>query len=205
MTIEKGSPYGTPGPAPSDLVVVPSDAAARKAAEEARRHGRPVPPLGLLGGDLWRTLGGRGTDEARLRRHDAVTFSADLGEALIDGKLHYFVAHLVARTPTWSYAFVAMNAQWLGHWNAGPRAHPNDGLLDTYECRLPLADRVKVRARLHLGAHLPHPGITERRAQAIQVTLPRALPIRLDGEVVGDGRTLSVRVEPDALKVVVAP
>src|SRR5205814_4060228 len=101
-----------------------------------------------------------------------------------------FVAHLMAHTRTWSYAFVAMNAQWLGQWNAGPRAHPDDGLLDTYEARLSIADRLKVRSRLHPGAHLPHPGIRERRAAAVQVTLPRRLLVVLDGEVVGGGQDL---------------
>ena len=96
-----------------------------------------------------------------------------------------------------------MNAQWLGDWNAGPRAHPGDGLLDTYEARLSVADRVKVRSRLHHGAHLPHPGIRERRVPAVQVTLPRMLPIALDGDVVTHGRILSIRVEPDAVTVVI--
>ncbi|HEX9969826.1 MAG TPA: hypothetical protein VGB03_06775, partial [Acidimicrobiales bacterium] len=107
------------------------------------------------------------------------------------------------RTPTWSYGFVAMNAQWLRDWNLGPRAHPGDGLLDTYEAALPLNERLKVRGRVHHGAHLPHPGITERRTSAVQVTLPRPLPVVLDGEQADTGRNLSVRVRPDALRVVV--
>ncbi len=203
MTISKGSSYGTPGPLPDDGLVVDSDAAARAAVEAARHEGRPFPTLGLVGGDLARTLGATG-EPNRPRSNDAVTFPVDLGEVLIDGRLHFFVAHLVARTRTWSYAFVAMNAQWYqGRWNLGPRAHPNDGLVDTYEAKLGVADRFKVRSRLHHGAHLPHPGISERRAAAVQVTLPRPLPIELDGEVVGTGRNLSVRVKPDALEVVV--
>ena len=195
MTIEKGSPYGEPGSLPPDGVTVSSDKAARAELERARRDGRPFPTLGLTGGDLCRTLGGPGTM--------AVQFPVDVGEVLIDGRLHYFVAHLVARTRTWSYAFVAANAQWLGEWNVGPRAHPGDGLLDSYEANLGVADRLKVRGRLHHGSHLPHPGIRERRAAAVQVTLPKMLPIRLDGEVVGMGRNLSIRVQPDAVTVVI--
>ena len=41
------------------------------ALEAARRDRRELPTLGLLGGDLCRTLGGRG-DEARLRSRAAV-------------------------------------------------------------------------------------------------------------------------------------
>ena len=202
MIIQKGQPWGESGALPEHGVVVESDAAARAVVEEARRQGRPFPPLGLIGGDLCRTLGGPG-DEARLRTTRAVTFPIDLGEVLVDGHFHLFVAHLVARNLSWRRVFVAMNAQWHGRWNMGPRAHPNDGLLDTYDARLGLVDVARVRARLHHGGHLPHPGIRERRAPAVQVDLGRPVPVRLDGMVVRRGRLLSVRVEPDALTVVV--
>lgn len=198
MTISKGSPYGEPGkPLPDGGVVVESDAAASSALEAARRAGEPFPALQLTGGDLCRTLGGPspGGD---------VCFPVDLGEVLVDGRLHLFVAHMVVRTRLWGYAFVAMNAQWRGGWNLGPRGHPNDGRLDVYEARLGVADRLKVLRRLPLGAHLPHPGIKERRAEAVQVELPRALPVVLDGRTVApSARRLSVRVRPDALTVVV--
>jgi diacylglycerol kinase family enzyme len=132
-----------------------------------------------------------------------VRFSVDLGEALLDGRLHVFVAHLVARTRGWGHALVAMNAQFLGSWVLGPRAHPNDGLLDIYQADLSLVDRLKVRARVRHGAHLPHPGIKERRTSAFQVDLGRPRPVYLDGERWGEARNLSLRVEADALVVVV--
>ncbi|MFN2607878.1 MAG: hypothetical protein ABR511_08270 [Acidimicrobiales bacterium] len=204
MPIAKGAPYGAPGPLPPGAVIVRSDAEAREVLEAARRGHRPRPVLGLVGGDLCRTLGGGGEGgEARLRTGGGVVFPVDLGEVLADGRLHLFVAHLVARTRLWNRSFVAMNAQWLGPWNLGPRAHPGDGLVDTYDARLSLGQLPVVRSRLHHGAHLPHPGITERRAPSVQVELERALPLRLDGRVVGRARTLAVRVEPDALTVVV--
>ncbi len=130
-------------------------------------------------------------------------FPVDLGVVLADGRLHLFVAHLVARTRLWTRAFVAMNAQWLDDWNLGPRAHPNDGLLDTYDVHLKPGQLAAVRSRLPHGAHLPHPGIKERRAPAVQIELDRELPLRLDGKSVGKARVLSVRVEPDALVVFV--
>jgi hypothetical protein len=197
--IAKGQPWGAPGDLPEGGVVVRSDAEAAAALTEARRERRPFPALGLLGGDLCHTLGGGGADG----RLQGVRFTVDLGEALLDGRLHLFVAHLVARTRLWTRAFVAMNAQWLGDWNLGPRAHPNDGLLDTYDVRLPPGQLLPVRARLHHGAHLPHPGIKERRSAAVQVELERPLPVRLDGVAAGRARVVSVRVQPDALTVVV--
>jgi hypothetical protein len=202
VTIEKGRSWGAPGPLPRDGVVVCSDAGARRVLEAARLEHRPFPTLGLLGGDLCRTLAGPG-DRARLSSPDAVTFPVDLGEVLLDGRLHLFVAHLVARRAMWRECFVAMNAQWLGTWNLGPRAHPNDGLLDTYEGSLTLADLPQVRGRLPLGAHLPHPRIREHRAAARQVEFASPRSVWLDGERVARVRTLSVRVDPDAITVVV--
>jgi hypothetical protein len=208
VTIEKGSPYGQPGALPDDGVVVGSDAEARRVLEAARREHRPFAALGLLGGDLWRTLGGTNADAARLRSADAVTFTVDLGEVLLDGALHLFVAHLVARNRTWTRVLAAMNAQWLSHrmgsWNAGPRAHPNDGLLDIYDADLSLGQLLPVRSRLVRGAHLPHPGIREQRAAAVHLELPRPLPVWLDGDRLRPATRLSIRVEPDAVRVVVA-
>lgn len=203
MTVERGVDWGRPGGLPADGVVVADDAEARAVVEEARRAGRPPPPLGLLGGDLCRTLGGRG-DAARLRSEGAVTFTVDLGSVLVDGRRHWFVAHLVARRSWWRGRIVAvMNAQWLGDWDLGPRAHPGDGLLDVTDADPPLRDRLQARTRLPTGTHLPHPAITTRRVRAWQTDLDPPLDVWLDGTRVGRARALSVRVEPDALTVVV--
>ena len=203
MTIRKGEAWGSPGQLPADGEVVASDAAARALVERARAATSPPPVIGLTGGDLWRTLGGVRGDRSRLRSREAMTFPIDVVEATLDGDVNYFVAHLVARSPLWGRAVVAMNAQWLGRWNAGPRAHPNDGLVDVYEARLAVADRMKVRGRLHHGTHLPHPGIRERRTATFEVDLGRSLPVWVDGERIGSARRIELVVEPDALQVVV--
>jgi hypothetical protein len=203
VTIRKGEPWGEARALPPAGVVVRSDAEAREVVTDARREGRPVPVLGLVGGDLCRTLGGRG-DEDRLRTDAATTATCDLGVALLDGRLHWFVAHLVARRGWWrGRAWVAMNAAWLGPWNLGPKAHPGDGLLDVTDATVPVGERLKVRSRLPQGVHVPHPALRTSRAPAAQVRLERALPVHLDGVLVGEFRSLSVRVEPDALTVVV--
>ena len=198
MPISKGTPYGEPGTLPDDGVIVRSDREARAAIEAARQEGRPYPPLGLLGGDLCRTLGGAG-DEARLRSPEGVRFPVDLGEVLLDGRLHVFVAHLVVRTPGWGHVVAAMNAQFVGPWVLGPRAHPNDGLLDVYQADLSWGDRLKVRARVRHAAHLPHPGIKERRTPAAEIELESPRAVYLDGERRGEARRISLRIEPDAL------
>lgn len=202
MPIEKGRTWGEPGPLPAGGVVVRSDAEARAVVEAARRNGDPVPALGLLGGDLCRTLGGP-RDEARLQSSEAVRLPVDLGAVLLDGRLHWFCAWLTAGDRRWHHGFWALNAQWVDGFNLGPRAHPGDGLLDTYEVHVPLLELPRVRRRARVGAHLPHPAFRERRAPAVQVDLGRPQPVVLDGTPVGKVRTISVRIEPEALLVVV--
>jgi len=205
VTIRKGEAWGEVGGLPDGGVVVRSDAEARRVVTEARRAGRPLPPVGLLGGDLCRTLGGRG-DEARLRGGGAARLPVDVGSVLVDGVQHWFVAHLVVRRSWWRGRIVAaMNAEFVGAWDVAPRAHPDDGLLDVVDVSpaMPLTDRVRARRRLPSGGHLPHPAIAVSRRPAVQFDLDRPTPVWLDGEPVGEARRLSVRLEPDALVCVV--
>jgi hypothetical protein len=205
VTVRRGEPWGDAGPLPPDGVVVRSDAEAGAVVADARRAKQPVPPLGLLGGDLCRTLGGRG-DEGRLRSDHGVRVPVDLGAVLIDGRLHWFVAHLVARRGWWrGHLVAAMNAQFVGAWDVAPRAHPGDGRLDLLEVGPTMGpgERWKARGRLRSGTHVPHPAIRERRVTAVQIDLEALTPVRLDGVRVGRGRTLSIRVEPGALLCVV--
>lgn len=196
MTISKGSSYGETGATlPEDGVACASDADARRAVEEARRQSRPFPVLGLTAGGLARTLGGTGALE--------VGFPVDLGQVLVDGRLHLFVASCVVRSRTWRRTVAVGNAQWLGDWNLWPRGHPNDGRLDLLDARLPAGDLWKVRRRLPTGSHLPHPGIVTRRVKAETIELDRPLGVWLDGERLGEGRTFAFHCVPDALRVVV--
>lgn len=203
MTVRKGEPWGGSGALPDDGIVVDSDLAARRVVTDSRRGNRPIPPLGLLAGDLARTCGASGRKD-RLRGPDAQTLPVDLGEVLVDGALHFFVAHLVARRSWWRGPVVAaMNAQFLGDWDVAPRSHPGDGRLDLLQADLSIGDRLKARTRLRSGTHVPHPGISERRVKAVQLDLAPRTSVWLDGERVGEARALSVRVVPDALTVVV--
>ncbi len=205
MTVGRGQPWGEPGPLPDGGVVVRSDAEAREVVTAARRVGEALPVLGLAGGDLSRTLGGRG-DVARLRSAGAQRVPVDLGAVLVDGVQHWFVAHLVARRSWWRGRIVAaMNAEFLGPWDVAPRAHPGDGKLDVVDvaATMPLADRLRARHRLPTGAHLPHPAIAVSRRPAVQFDLDAPTPVWLDGERVGDARRLSIRLEAGALQCVV--
>src|SRR5262245_66628191 len=206
MTIKRGRPWG--GPA-SELgaaaVTCHTDAEARTIVERARRGGDPLPPLVLLGGDLARTVGA-GDDPTHATGPDAVALPCDIGSVLLDGRQHWFVAHLVARRSWWRGRVVlGMNAQFLGRWDVAPRSHPNDGRLDVLDvdASMSLTQRWKARRRLPTGTHVPHPAIHVTRVAAAQATFAPPLDVWLDGTPMGPVRNLSLRVEPDALTVII--
>jgi len=193
VTISKRQEWGVSCPLPAGAPVVSSDAELAAAAS----------PAGLVGGDLCRTLGGRG-DRARLSSAEAMTLPVDaLSVSLDGGGPIRAVAHVVARTWGWRHLFVAMNAQWLGSWNVAPRGHPNDGRVDTIEWDLTWREARKVLARMPQGAHLPHPRLRVSTVPSVSVSFPRPRPVWVDGVRVGRARALTVVVEPDALRVVV--
>ncbi len=188
---------------PADGVVVRTDAEARRLVEPARRSGGVLPVLGLLGGDLARSVGATG-DADRLHDGRGVVLPVDLVSVLLDGRQHWFVAHLVARRSWWRGRIVAvMNAQWHGSFDVAPRSHPNDGRVDVLDAHMPIGERLKARRRLRTGTHVPHPAIEEHRVVAWATTFNPPLSVWLDGERCGPVRDLAVRVEPDALSVVV--
>jgi diacylglycerol kinase family enzyme len=96
-----------------------------------------------------------------------------------------------------------MNAQFLGEWDVAPRAHPGDGKLDLLQVTMPASDRLQARARLRSGTHVPHHGIHQSQVANTQLEFDKPTPVHLDGDVVGSARSVSVRVEPAALRVVV--
>ena len=200
MTVERGVDWGEPGEVPAGAVFAASDLEAAAVVTEARRAGSPIPPICLVGGDLARTVGATG-DVARLRRREGTRLAVDVGAVLLDGRLYWFVAHLIARRSWWrGRIIVVANAAFVGRWNIAPRAHPGDGRLDLLDGDPPLSDRWNARRRLPAGTHVPHPAITTRRVDAAQFEFDRPMPIHLDGAGAGVARTVSVRVEPDALE-----
>ena len=204
-----GVDYGEEGEIPPDAVTAASDAAAAQIVAEARRANREIPPVVLTGGDLARTLGvaapprrARTGPSSPPSNTAGSRVAADVGAALVDGRLHWFVAHLVARRSWWrGRLLVAANASFIGRWNAAPRSHPGDGRLDVFDASPSLAVRLAARRRLPSGTHVPHPDITQRRAAAAQFDFDPALDVYLDSRILGRARTLSLRVEPGALEV----
>ena len=200
-----GVDFGTPGEIPADALTADSDAAAGRIVAEARRAGRAIPPVVLAGGDLARTLGvatgGPATSPSPAPGSAGTRVAVDVGAALVDGQLHWFVAHLVARRSWWwGRLLVAANASFIGRWNTAPRSHPGDGRLDVFDADPPLMVRLAARRRLPSGTHVPHPRITQRRIEASQYDLDPGLDLYLDGVRLNRTRTLSLQVEAGALE-----
>ncbi len=192
---------GDSGEVPSDAYFVRSDSQANELVNNAKRAKETLPKLCLLGGDLARTLGAH-NNEKRLRANNGTHLQVDLGAVLVDGRLFWFLANLVARNSWWHGPLViAANAAFIGTHNVAPRAHPGDGLLDIIEGNLGFSQRVKAFRRLRSGSHIPHRDIKVRRSKATQLDLPHPMSITLDGLPHGKATRLSIRVEPAALDV----
>jgi diacylglycerol kinase family enzyme len=188
-------------PVPGGALKARSDAELARIVEKVRLGALAASAVRLLGGDLWRTLGGASADPAVV-----AAFAIDVGVAAIDGEEHVFVAHAVARGRSWWFGPVlaVCNAQFIGHWDVAPRSHPGDGRLDVVEMvAMPLRQRWLARRRLATGTHVPHPAVAQRRVTAATFTFPRPRRVWLDGVPAGRASELSVAVEPGRLTVCV--
>ena len=222
MTIRPGQAWGEPVELTGDEAVFESDAdvavamaAAVEAAGAAQRdgdgrtrasgddgHGRhgasagePATGQGLGGipaGDPARTPAAPAAIPHRV--------PLDLLAVDVDGHRMYAAAHVVIRGPAWSgECVVVMNAAFLGAWNLGPRAHPNDGLADITAGSLSLRERLQARVRARSGTHVPHPRLATRRARGDGWELPRGRSVYVDGRrVARSARRVAVEVIPDA-------
>ena len=186
---------------------VRSDAELRALVIDNLSRGVTQPVVGLLGGDLMRTLGGS-ADPARLTGQDPIPhLPIDIVHvATDDGRETYFVAHLVARKSWWwGPLTAAMNAQFRGRWDVSPRAHPNDGRFDLVQVdgSLDVRQRWMARSRLPLGTQVPHPSITIRQHAQTTVDLWRRRNLWVDAQRWGTASTLHLTVHPDAIVVCV--
>jgi len=190
--------------------VLQTDGDVADLVAEALAAGEAVSEVGLLGGDLHRCLGAPRHDAADLLAGAGMRFPVDLGEVVVDRgdgviSRHLFLAHAVAHAGRRRWArrtVTAMNGTHLGAADLGPRAHPNDGLLDISDGRVSRRE-VRAAARRELtGSHVPHPGIAERRVASYEVLSEEILPIRVDGRLIGAATHFELRCLPDALVVV---
>jgi hypothetical protein len=212
VTIRKGEAWGVAGALSDAAPVHADDASAASWLQTALDDGAPV-EVGLVGGDLHRTLGAPRHDEADLRAGRGMRFPVDVGVVEYhdaDGAVRQvlFLAHLIAfvdaRARRWrGRTIVAMNAAFVGEDNLGPRAHPNDGRLDVTDGALTWRARRQAEARAPLGAHVPHPDLGERRVRELTVEADTPMLLRLDGREVATTSRFELRCLPDAATIVV--
>lgn len=211
MTIRRGDTWGEPGRLAAGAAILSTDGEVADLVAAAMAAGEPVSEVGLIGGDLHSTLGAPRRDADELRRGAGMRFPVDLGEAVVDRgdgiiSCHLFLAHAVAQEGRRRWVrrtIVAMNATHLGTADLGPRSHPNDGLLDVYDGRVPRSQVRAAARREATGSHVPHPGIAERRTASYEVLSERLVPVRVDGRLIGAATHFELRCLPDALTVVV--
>lgn len=210
--IRKGEAWG------EEIVLRGDERRAATDVEAARllAAGTPEDVVVLVGGDLHHSLGGRAGGELAARTPGGgpasggsssapvIALPVDLIAVTIDGTTFTGVAHVVARRRWWTGEFaVAMGGTHLGRGNLGPRAHPNDGLLDVTTGRLDLRDRLKARRRAPAGTHVPHPALRTARVRSDTWTFERPTTIRVDGVAVARTRHVELEALPDRGRVVV--
>ena len=205
MPIAKGEDWGTEGELPPGARIFQNDAALSRAVEYAAAKRLEMPICGLVGGDLWRTLGAPPGGTSRLRGGLATQVTVDVGWLRFDeGELeHAFVAHCIARTRWWGEVVAVMNAEWLDEWDVAPKGHPGDGWLDVTAAALSWPERQKVRERLPTGTHLPHPDLKTSRVREAVFEFERPRRLYLDRVPFSRVSRLEVRVQPASLTVVV--
>ena len=202
MNIEKGRSWGSLSPLPPEGVIIKTNKELLEKVNDCKRQGIDLPTFGLLGGDLWRTLGGRRTEE-RLYGGEATTLDIDLGCALLDGKIFWFCAHMFIGSKLKGKKIFISNVAHYGKTNPAPKAHPSDGKFDMLEVKLSPFQTFKAIKRISAGTHIPHPGIKYKQVSSEQFSFGKKLSIEIDGKNIGKFSTVSIRIENEALRVVI--
>ena len=202
MNIEKGRSWGSLSPLPPEGVIIKTNKELLEKVNNCKRQGIDLPTFGLLGGDLWRTLGGRRAEE-RLYGGEATTLDIDLGCALLDGKIFWFCAHMFIGSKLKGEKIFISNVAHYGKMNPAPKAHPGDGKFDMLEVKLSPFQTFKAVKRVSAGTHIPHPGIKYRQVSSEQFSFGKKLSIGIDGKNIGKFSTVSIRIENEALRVVI--
>jgi hypothetical protein len=159
----------------------------------------------LVGGDLARTVGIGPIESSG----NVLELPIDVIDVSIDDGEHVACAHVVVRSDRrrggwWFGGVVAvMNAEFFGSWDVAPRGHPNDGRVEIFESTgsMSVRERLAVRSRLPLGAHVPHPSIATRTVREASWDFEADKLVIVDGRPVGSTCSLRIRVRPDAAVV----
>ncbi|MGI9625011.1 MAG: hypothetical protein ACR2PK_19445 [Acidimicrobiales bacterium] len=187
--------------------MIDSDAALAALLSSSGTGSRPsAGPVvaALAGGDLCRTLGGRGDVSSRLGL-DTTLVDVNAGRLFTGEKaIGPFVAHVVLRGRWWhGPTAVVMNSQWMGEWDMAPRSHPGDGLFDAIEGQLGFRERLLARRRAPSGDHVPHPQLRLSRRNSYEFEFDRPRLLVSDGVTLGRYRQVRIVMLEEAIRVAV--
>jgi len=98
---------------------------------------------------------------------------------------------------------VVANGQFLRGLDVVPRGHPGDGRCEVQVYALRAGARTKMRRRLPLGEHLPHPDIHQVSGKVVSVRFGASQPLEIDGRSRPARPEITVRVVPEALVLLV--
>lgn len=196
MTIKRGEDWGSAVDRPTDAAVATTDADVARLVLAGDR------PVVVAGGDLHRTLGSPQPGETARR------LPLDVVHVDADGSTFTAVAHVVLRRAGrlgwWRGPIVAvMNAEFIGSWDAAPRAHPNDGSFDAVvvDPAMGVRERWQAWRRLRTGAHVPHPAISVTRRAEASYSFDGPVAVFVDGVQRARSTSVTVRLDPDAAVV----
>ena len=158
--------------------------------------------IGLRGGDLYESLGGRGVGE-REGDKGTVGLKLDLGQVVIGESKYLFASYCKISKPLkpW-YTIWVVNSPIIGHRRISPKSHPADGLLDIVEFSLSFRQSKKAYKRAKSGDHLPHPQIKTSKKRTYTIKARGKRKVVIDGEKIAYGKEISISIIPHAIAVV---
>ena len=158
--------------------------------------------IGLQGGDLHESLGGRGVGE-REGDEGTVGLKVDLGQLVIGKSNYLFASYCKISKPLkpW-YTIWVVNSPIIDHRRISPKSHPADGLLDIVEFSLSFRQSLKAYKRAKSGDHLPHPQIKTSKKRTYMINARGKRKIIIDGKKIAYGKEISLSVIPHAIAVI---
>ena len=158
--------------------------------------------IGLRGGDLYESLGGRGLGEREVDK-GTVGLKLDLGQLVIGQSNYLFASYCKISKPLKPWDTIwAVNSPIIGHRRISPKSHPADGLLDIVKFSLSFRESLKAYKRSTSGDHLPHPDIKTSKKRNCMINARGKRKVVIDGEKIAYSKEVSISVIPHAIAVV---
>tara|TARA_Y100000768_G_scaffold116641_1_gene86171 strand:+ start:5305 stop:5916 length:612 start_codon:yes stop_codon:yes gene_type:complete len=157
--------------------------------------------IGLQGGDLYESLGGRGVSGGESDR-EAIGLKLDLGQLVIGQSSYLFASYCKISKPLkpW-YTIWVVNSPIIGHRRISPKSHPADGMLDIVQYSLSFRQSLKAYKRSTSGDHLPHPQIKTSKKATTTINQKGKRRIVIDGKKIAYSKEVTVSVIPHAIAV----